>query len=105
MTKYREIFRLKSLDLSNTVIAKSAGCARNTVSKTLKAGSEHGITWAEASSMTDEQLQKILFPGDPVLSDKKMPDFEYAHKELQKVGVTKKLLCVFCKPFLQKVAK
>ena len=92
MTKYREIFRLKSLGLSNTSIAKSAGCARNTVSKTLKAGEALGISWPFEKAVTDQELQKLLFPGDPVLSDKKMPDFDHVHKELQKVGVTKKLL-------------
>ena len=34
MTKYREILRLKSLGISNTRIADSIPCSRNTVSST-----------------------------------------------------------------------
>ena len=35
----------------------------------------------------------MLFPGDPeVHPERKMPDFDYVHRELRKKGVTRKLL-------------
>ena len=45
MTKYREIIRLASLNLSQTNIALSCGVSKKTVNKVLKAAREKGISW------------------------------------------------------------
>ena len=42
MTKYREIIRLASLNLSQTNIALSCGVSKKTVNKVLKAAREKG---------------------------------------------------------------
>ena len=63
MTKYREILRLTALGFSQRDI-----------------------------SMTDIALSRKLFPHEAVRTERRMPDFEYVRKELQRNGVTKKLL-------------
>lgn len=45
MTNYNEIFRLKSLGISERNIALNCSCSRNTVSKVVKRASELGLTW------------------------------------------------------------
>ena len=91
MTPYREIFRLKALGLSVSGIARSVPCARNTVSRVLSLGEKLNISWP--IEISDIELQKLLFPGEPEAHpERKMPDFDYVHKELRKKGVTRKLL-------------
>ena len=45
MTKYREIFRLKSLNLSQQNIADSCNVSKKTVNRVLKRAAELGISW------------------------------------------------------------
>lgn len=93
MTKYREILRLHSMDLSQTSIAASCGASKKTVNKVLKAAKEFGISWPLDDALTDAVLEEKLFPKAPKVSPtKRMPDFDYIHKELMRNGVNKKLL-------------
>lgn len=90
MTKYREILRLKSLGISNTRIADSIPCSRNTVSSTWNRAAERGITWETVRSMTDAEVEQLLFvKQEEPPSDRVQPDFAYIRKELKKPGVTK----------------
>lgn len=59
MTKYREIIRLASLNLSQTNIALSCGVSKKTVNKVLKAAGEKGISWALDSNQTDAVIERI----------------------------------------------
>lgn len=93
MTHYREILRLRSMNLSQMNIAASCGASKKTVNKVLKAAGEHGISWPLDDTMTDAALEEMLFPKAPkVSSTKQMPDFDYIRKELLRNGVNKKLL-------------
>ena len=93
MTKYREILRLSSLNLTQQAIACSCNISKKTVNRVLKAAREKKIQWPLDESMTDEALEQILFPRETkVSSQKRMPDFEYIRKELMRNGVNKKLL-------------
>lgn len=93
MTKYREILRLHSMDLSQTNIAASCGASKKTVNKVLKAAKESGISWPLDDALTDAVLEEKLFPKAPKVSPtKRMPDFDYIRKELMRNGVNKKLL-------------
>lgn len=93
MTKYREILRLHSMDLSQTSIAASCGVSKKTVNKVLKAAKEHDISWPLDDTLTDAVLEERLFPKAPKVSPtKRMPNFDYIHKELMRNGVNKKLL-------------
>ena len=92
MTKYREILRLTALGLSQRDICSSAGVSQKTVSKVQKRARELHLEWPLDESMTDIALSKKLFPHEAVQTERRMPDFEYVRKELQRNGVNKKLL-------------
>ena len=43
--------------------------------------------------MTDTELQRLMFAKESLVSkNKRMPDYDYIHKELLRNGVSKKLL-------------
>ena len=92
MTKYREILRLSSLGFSNRNIALSVPCSRNTVAKVLKLAQELDISWPLEDNQTDEVLEGLFYPKQCDRSQKRMPDYDYIHKELLRNGVSKKLL-------------
>ena len=91
MTKHREILRLSSMGLSQAAIAASCGVSKKSVSKTLKAAREKEVSWPLDKSYTDEVLERLLFPkAAQSASPRKMPDFAYIRRELQRNGVNKK---------------
>ena len=93
MTKYREILRLNSLNLSQQNIADSCHVSKKTVNRVLKRAKELGISWPLDENDTDAVLAEKLFPSaKQVTSNKRMPDYAYIRKELLRNGVTKKLL-------------
>ena len=95
MTKYREIIRLASLNLSQTNIALSCGVSKKTVNKVLKAAREKGISWPLNPNRTDAEIEQLLFPkkNSPASqSNRRMPDYAHIRKELLRNGVNKKLL-------------
>ena len=92
MTKYREIIRLKSLNFSERNIALSCSDPRNTVSKICKKADEQNLIWPLDESMTDDVIEKLLFPKDKSAMNKRMPDYTYIRKELLRNGGSKKLL-------------
>ena len=95
MTKYREIIRLASLNLSQTNIALSCGVSKKTVNKVLKAAREQNISWPLNANQTDSVIELLLFPkadGKQAHTNKRMPDYAYIRKELLRNGVNKKLL-------------
>lgn len=95
MTNYREILRLLSMGISNRDIAKSVPCSRNTVASVSERAREAGLSWPLPPDLTDRELEKLLYPKLSAASeesDRAKPDFEYMRRELQKNGVTKKLL-------------
>ena len=94
MIKYREILRLKSLDFSERNIAISCIVSRNTVSKVVKKAAEYNLLWPLPNDLTDETLEKMLFPKEQSVTNKRMPDYSYIQKELLRNGVTKKLLWI-----------
>ena len=93
MTKYREILRLKSLNLSQQNIAHGCNVSKKTVNRVLKRAEELGISWPLDENDTDAVLAEKLFPSAKKnISVKRMPDYDYIRKELLRNGVTKKLL-------------
>ena len=94
MTKYREIIRLTSLGLSQRNIMRSLGVAQKTVVKVQRRARELNLEWPLDESMTDKALETRMFPkkSSADISNKRMPDLPYIHKELLRNGVSKKLL-------------
>lgn len=93
MVNYREILRLDQEGISQRQIAVSVGSSRNKVSEVLETASAKHIEWPLDETVTNAQLEEILFPDKYyLLSNYLMPDFEHIHKELAKPGVTLTLL-------------
>lgn len=82
MTKYREILRLKGLNLSQQNIADSCSVSKKTVNRVLKRTEELGISWPLDENDTDAVLAEKFFSAKQVTSHKRMPDYEYIRKEL-----------------------
>jgi len=92
MVNYREILRLHSLGFTNTAIATSVGSSRNTVAEVLDLYDQRELEWPVPETLTNGDLEEILYPGRHLSKDRKLPDFEYIYKELAKPGVTLSLL-------------
>ena len=92
MTQYREILRLTTLGLSQRNIMQSIKVSQKTVAKVQRRAREMKLSWPLDESLTDVKLQELMFPKESKQTPKKMPDFEYIHKELLRNGVNKKLL-------------
>ena len=62
--KIREILRLKESGLSNTQIAQSLTVqyARSTVVEVLKRSKQADITYASSQELSDQELEKVLYP-------------------------------------------
>jgi transposase len=101
MTSYREILRLYAQGISQRGIAKSCGCARNTVARVLYQAQRRKIEWSNIRDLTDGDLHQLLFPDQIQLGSRKAPDCEYIHREMARSGVTLSLLwneyCELCR--------
>ena len=68
MTKYREIIRLTGLGFSQRNIMASCGVSQKTVVKVQKRARELNISWPLDESMTDTELQKLMFSKESKVS-------------------------------------
>ena len=92
MVNHKEILRLKSLGLTHREIAGAAGCGRNSVTCTLARAREQQLSWQQAQPMSQREVSQQLFPSETKGPVYKMPDYEWVHREMQKKGVTLRLL-------------
>ena len=93
MTKYREILRLTALGLSQRDIIHSINVSQKTIVKVQRRAQELKLSWPLDESLTDDALDKLMFPKATGASrTKRMPDYDYIQKELLRNGVNKKLL-------------
>lgn len=92
MTQYREILRLYQHGISQRSIALTCKCSRNTVSAVLKRAKAASLQWP-LESKTDTELEALLFPEKQKQeSTRRAPDYEKVSQELNRNGVTLKLL-------------
>lgn len=93
MIKYRAILRLTALGLSVRNIENSLHVSAHSVIKVQHRAKELDIAWPLDESMTDGELQQLMFPSNAQKrKQRRMPDYDYIHKELLRNGVNKKLL-------------
>ena len=93
MTKYREILRLTALGLSQRSIIRSINVSQKTIVKVQRRAQELKLSWPLDDSLTDDALDKLMFPkANGASRTKRMPDYDYIQKELLRNGVNKKLL-------------
>src|SRR5580704_13101849 len=98
MRKVREVLRLKyESGRSHAEIAASAGIGESTVGDYLARARRAGLAWAEASAMSDGEVEARLFRDTVGRNEPpaRVPiDFAWVHRELSRVGVTLQTLWV-----------
>ena len=93
MVDYREILRLHDLGRSQRGIALEVQSSRDTVAATITAAKAAGISWPLDDEVSNADIQEILFPGKYAMaSPYTVPDYEWIHRELARMGVTLTLL-------------
>lgn len=94
MRKIREVLRLKSCGRSQREIASSVSTAIGTVNGYLQRAAEAGLTWEQAQSMTDGEVEGALYRdgGRNVAAIRAPIDYSHVHAELHRTGVTLQLL-------------
>ncbi len=86
MRKIKEVLRLKyDSNLSGREISRSCQVSRSTVADYLMKAKAAGISWPEALSLTDTQIEERLFPtkGIPSSVKRPEPDYEYIYGQLR----------------------
>ncbi len=87
------ILELHSSGLSQNQIAKTRHMSKSSVSKVIKFASENSITYEDIRNIPDDELYLQFFPNSHLAEQiYELPDYDYVHVELKKVGVTLKLL-------------
>ncbi len=95
MRKVREVLRLRwGCGLSERTVASSCSLARSTVGKYTRRAGEAGLSWPLPEDLTDEELERRLFPPCPeeFPGPRHMPDWMEVHRQLRRKGVTLRLL-------------
>lgn len=93
MRKIKEVLRLKASGLSYRAIARACLIGKETVREYLLRAEEAGVKWPLPEGLSEEELERRLFPGEPVLIRKEAePDWARIHRELRKKSVTRQLL-------------
>ena len=83
MTNHKEILRLNALGFSSRQIADSCGCHHSTASRTVAQARELGLTWEIAKDLSAKEVSVRLRPSEAIRQQRRMPDYEYVHKEMQ----------------------
>jgi transposase len=94
MRKIRDVLRLHAGQLSRRRIAVSLDLGRTAVGDTIKRASRAGLSWPLPTGLSDEDLERRLFPP-PVSTFRNRrppPDWPVLHLELKRPGVTLSLL-------------
>ena len=97
MRKIREVLRLKfERRHGHRAIGLAAGISKGSVSDYLTRAREAGMTWAEASTLSDAEVERRLFVhlGFHEPHTRAPIDFAWVHRELRRTGVTLQLLWV-----------
>jgi len=95
MRKIREVLRLKfERGLGHRAIGLAAGISKGSVADYLARAEAAGLAWAEATLMSDAEVERRLFRqlGYHEPSARVAIDFVWVHGELRRTGVTLQLL-------------
>jgi transposase len=94
MRKIKEVLRLKyELGKSQREIKHICGIGKTTVQEYINRATAAGLIWPLPPEMTEEELEKRLFPVETVRQETKPPiGFGYLYEELKRPNVTLALL-------------
>lgn len=89
----KKVLALHSRGLSGRAIARALGASRDSVSATLRAAADAGVSYADVADRDDGEVYAMLFPGrNEHPGAYRQPDWTMVHRELARTGVTLKLL-------------
>ncbi len=94
MRKIRDVLRLHGGELSKRQIAQSLNIGRTAVRDYVDRASRAGLGWPLPEGLSDEDLERLLFPPPRAVSaaGRPAPEWPVLHRELRKPGVTLSLL-------------
>ncbi|MDR3689251.1 MAG: IS21 family transposase [Fimbriimonas sp.] len=95
MRKIREVLRLHNVvNASRREIALAVGIARSTVAEYLYRSEAAELRWPLPVNLSDEDLERLLFPPSPTQeeSPRPLPDWAKVQTDLSRKGVTLLLL-------------
>ena len=95
MRRIREVLRQRwECSFSERTVAASWGLARSTVGKYVQRAKEAGLSWPLPPKLTDEELERRLFPTEePVDGGPRfVPDWAEVHRQLARKNVTLQLV-------------
>jgi transposase len=94
MSKIRQALQLLAESgLSTRQVAAALGISKTTVSQIALYARDAGLDWAQASQLSDDELQGRLYPPPrPRSTQRHEPDYGVLHQELKRPGVTLQLL-------------
>lgn len=87
------ILELKSGGMSQDEIARTRHMSRTSISAVVRIAREKSISFEDIKDLNDDVIYRMFFPEKMITEDMyELPDYEYVHKELKRVGITLKLL-------------
>lgn len=94
MRKIHDVLRLRATGLSERRIAAGLGIGHGTVGDYLRRARCAGLAWPLPSDLTDEALERLLFPSPSDLpsGQRPQPDWAWVYRESRKPHVTLSLL-------------
>ena len=91
--KIRLILELNASGMYQNDIARTRHMSRSSISTVMKIAKEKNITYEGIKDINGDELYKMFFPEKLTTEDiYEIPDYEYVHNELKRVGVTLTLL-------------
>ena len=87
------IMELRDAGLSRNMIATTRHMSKNSVSDVIHIADRMGISYEDIRQMDEDAAYRLFYPDKfPVESLYTLPDYEYLHQELNRAGVTLKIL-------------
>jgi transposase len=93
MRKIRDVLRLRADGLSKRKIAASLSIGVTTAGDVIRRVRRAGLSWPLPDDLSDEALERLVYPPAPVTAKDRRPQPEWAavHRELRRPGVTLQL--------------
>ena len=89
----RLIMQLRDTGMAQTTIASERHMSKTSVSDVFQIADERKLRYADVENMTPDEAYRFFFPNKHIEETVyTVPDYEYVHSELSKVGVTLKML-------------
>ena len=93
MRKIRDVLRLRAGGMSKRKIATSLSIGVTTAGEAIRRARRAGLSWPLPADLSDEALERLLYPPAPVSRDRRaQPNWPALHRELRRAGVTLQLL-------------